>query len=86
VLISLFHVRDDRQPGTHSRHRPQDCHLADGVLRRLIVRIRREQHLHGGLLHFNVGMPVIGGPMLTAGGYKGDTTRGDTVIAYALPR
>jgi len=94
----------------------------------------------GGLLHFNVGMPVIGGPMITAGGlvfiaaslkddrfrafdletgkllwddklpaggqatpmtyslggrqfvviaaggYKGDTTRGDYVIAYALPQ
>jgi quinoprotein glucose dehydrogenase len=94
----------------------------------------------GGLLHFNVGMPVIGGPMITAGGlvfiaaslkddrfrafdletgkllwddklpaggqatpmtysiggrqfvviaaggYKGDTARGDTVIAYALPQ
>ena len=94
----------------------------------------------GGLLHFNVGMPVIGGPMITAGGlvfiaaslkddrfrafdletgkllwddklpaggqatpmtysiggrqfvviaaggYKSDTTRGDTVIAYSLPQ
>jgi quinoprotein glucose dehydrogenase len=94
----------------------------------------------GGLLHFNVGMPVIGGPMITAGGlvfiaaslkddrfrafdlqtgkllwddklpaggqatpmtysvggrqfvviaaggYKGDTTRGDYVVAYALPQ
>jgi quinoprotein glucose dehydrogenase len=94
----------------------------------------------GGLMHFNVGMPVIGGPMITAGGlvfiaaslkddrfrafdlqtgkllwddklpaggqatpmtysvggrqyiviaaggYKGDTTRGDYLVAYALPR
>lgn len=94
----------------------------------------------GGLLHFNVGMPVIGGPMVTAGGlvfiaaslkddrfrafdletgkllwdnklpaggqatpmtysvngrqfvviaaggYKGDTTRGDYLVAYALPQ
>ena len=94
----------------------------------------------GGLLHFNLGMPVIGGPMITAsglvfiaaslkddrfrafdtatgkklwetklpaggqatpmtysiggrqfvviaaGGYKGDTTRGDYVVAYALPQ
>ena len=94
----------------------------------------------GGLLHVNVGMPVIGGPMITAGGlvfiaaslkddrfrafdlqtgkllwddklpaggqatpmtysvggrqfvviaaggYKGDTTRGDYLVAYALPQ
>jgi quinoprotein glucose dehydrogenase len=94
----------------------------------------------GGLLHFNVGMPVIGGPIVTAGGlvfigaslkddrfrafdletgkllwdnklpaggqatpmtysvngrqfvviaaggYKGDTTRGDYLVAYALPQ
>jgi len=93
-----------------------------------------------GLLHFNVGMPVIGGPMITAGGlvfiaaslkddrfrafdldtgkllwddklpaggqatpmtysiggrqfvviaaggYKSDTTRGDSLVAYALPQ
>ena len=34
----------------------------------------------------NVGMPNIGGPIITAGGYKGDSKRGDHVVAYALPR
>jgi glucose dehydrogenase len=40
------------------------------------------------LFHRNIGVPGLGGRqyvVIAAGGYKGDSTRGDYVVAYALP-